>query len=74
MVAPHPNLTFENSRDWMRNMVSGKYARKWGLDDQQINEALSILDKEGDPDGPAPDLTLMKAILVDAAERATPAK
>jgi hypothetical protein len=71
MVAPHPNITLENGRDWIRNTISGKYAGRHGLDDQQINEAVSILQREGDPDGPAPDLMLTKAILLDAAERAT---
>jgi len=70
MVAPHPNITLENSRDWIRDGISGKYARRVGLNDRQINEAVSILNKEGDPDGPAPDLMLMRAILMDAAERA----
>ena len=71
MVAPHPNITLENGRDQIRNLISGKYARMMGLNDQQINEAVSILNREGDRDGPTPDLMLMKAILVDAAERAT---
>ena len=71
MVAPHPNITLENGKDWIRDTISGKYPRMMGLDDQQINEAVSILKREGDPDGPAPDLMLTKAILMDAAERAT---
>jgi hypothetical protein len=71
MVAPHPNITLENGRDWVRDTISGKYPKKNGLDDQQINEAVSILKKEGDPDGPVPDLMLTKGILMDAAERAT---
>ena len=75
MVAPHPNITLENGRDWIRDVISGKYPRRNGLDDQQINEAVSILKREGDRDGPTPDLMLTKAILMDAAERATlPAK
>jgi hypothetical protein len=36
--------------------------------------AVSILEKEGDPDGSGPDLTLMKAILKDAAARASGVK
>jgi hypothetical protein len=70
MVAPHPNITLDNSRDWMRQSLLGTYARNMGLNDRQINEAISILAKEGDPDGAAPDLTLMRAIFMDAAQRA----
>ena len=75
MVSPHPNLTLENSGDWTRRFLAGNYPRMYGLSDGQINEAVAILDKEGDPDGPEPDLLLMKAILKDAADRASaPAK
>lgn len=75
MVAPHPNLTLENSFDWTRRFVAGRLPRIWGLNDEQINESLSVLDGEGDPDGSTPDLTLMKVILKDAADRASaPAK
>jgi glutamine amidotransferase-like uncharacterized protein len=72
MVAPHPNITLGNSSDWIKGLIAGKVPRRFGLNDQQINEAVSILDKEGDLDGPAPDLMLTKAILKDAAERASP--
>ena len=71
MVAPHPSITLENSGAFMKRLVSGPYARAWGVTEEQVSEALSILDREGDPDGPAPDLTLMKAILKDAAARAS---
>jgi hypothetical protein len=71
MVAPHPSITLENSLPHVKRLLSGPYAKEWGVSDEQVKEALSILEREGDPDGPTPDLTLMTAILRDAAARAS---
>ncbi|MCK4222456.1 MAG: hypothetical protein KAX25_06235, partial [Dehalococcoidia bacterium] len=71
MIAPHPSMTLENSCDVIRKKTMGSNARRWGWSEEQIKEAQSALDKEGDPDGPEPDLILMKAILKDAADRAS---
>lgn len=71
MLAPHPNLTLENSFDYTMWEISGDYPRTWGLSDKDIEEAVSILENEGDADGPDPDLILMKAILKDASDRAS---
>ena len=46
MVAPHPSITLENSGAFMKRLVSGPYARAWGVTEEQVSEALSILDEE----------------------------
>jgi hypothetical protein len=71
LVAPHPNLNLDNAITGTKNIVSSSYAKLFGVSDEQMTEALSILEKEGDPDGSTPDLTLMRAILQDAAARAS---
>lgn len=71
MISPHADLTMENSLASLKGLITGSEAISSGVNDEQMKEAVSILEKEGDPDGPSPDLILMKAILKDAAARAS---
>ncbi|MFC1995439.1 hypothetical protein ACFLVM_00990 [Chloroflexota bacterium] len=73
MVPPHASQTFESVLElYIKRWEANKYWEQNGTSEETYNEGKAILMKEGDPDGSEPDLSLAKALLRDAASRASP--
>lgn len=73
MVPPHVSQTFKSVLElYIRRWEAIRYFDQQGISEEIFNEGKAILMNEGDPDGSEPDLALAKALLNDAAGRASP--
>ncbi len=77
MVPPHVSQTLEivlngpDPANYIRRWEEVEYCKQMGVTKEKFNEGKQILIAEGDPDGSGPDRILAKALLRDAANRAS---
>jgi hypothetical protein len=75
MVPPHVSQTLETILDgeanYIRRWEAIEYYKQMGVSKKKFDEGKQVLITEGDPDGSGPDRILAKALLRDAANKAS---